>query len=106
MAEYIDTEKIEYPYMTMSMWGLNSGDCHAYNEGVKAVEDRISAMPAADVVEVVRCKDCKYSKYKPIIGRLEEGEQTALLYCTMFVNGQHIYKYDFCSYGERKADNV
>lgn len=50
MSKYIDTEKIEYPYMTMSMWGLNSKDCHAYNEGVKAVEDRISALPAADVV--------------------------------------------------------
>ena len=55
-------------------------------------------------VEVVRCKDCKHSKDKPIIGRLEEGEQTALLYCTMFVNGQHIYGDDFCSYGERRTE--
>ena len=65
----------------------------------------IDVAPTVDAVPVVRCKDCKYSKYKPIIGRLEEGEQTALLYCTMFVNGQHIYEYDFCSYGERKVDN-
>ena len=58
MAEYIEREDIEYPYMSMSMWGINSATCKAYNEGVKAVEDAISAMPAADVVEVVRCKDC------------------------------------------------
>ena len=52
MAEYIEREDIEYPYMSMSMWGINSATCKAYNEGVKAVEDAISAMPTADVVEV------------------------------------------------------
>jgi hypothetical protein len=62
-------------------------------------------MPVANVVEVVRCKDCKHSKYKPIIGKIEEGEPTALLHCTMFIKSQHIYEDDFCSYGERKADN-
>lgn len=52
MAEYIDRKSIEYPYMTMSMWGLNSNTCKAYNEGVKAVEDYIANLPATDVVEV------------------------------------------------------
>lgn len=53
MAEHIDRETIEYPYKTMSMWGLNSNTCKAYNEGVKAVEDYIANLPAANVVEVV-----------------------------------------------------
>lgn len=52
MAEYIERDDIEYPYMTMSMWGINSATCHAYNEGVKATEDAIKAIPTADVVEV------------------------------------------------------
>lgn len=50
MAEYIEREAIEYPYLYMSMWGLNSSTCKVYNEGVKAVHDVISAIPAADVV--------------------------------------------------------
>ena len=62
MAKYIDAEKIEYPYMTMSMWGLNSKDCHSYNEGIKAVEDKISALPAADVVEVKHGKWYRHDK--------------------------------------------
>ena len=61
MATYIEREAIEYPYLYMSMWGLNSSTCKVYNEGVKAVHDVISAIPAADVVEVVRCRDCKHS---------------------------------------------
>lgn len=40
-------------------------------------------MPSADVVEVVRCKDCKY-------------RAKGLPYCAYF--GET----DFCSYGERK----
>jgi hypothetical protein len=33
------------------MWGVNSKDCKAYNEGVKATEDMLQALPTADVVE-------------------------------------------------------
>ena len=35
------------------MFGINSKDCKIYNEGVKATEDMIQALPTADV-EVVR----------------------------------------------------
>lgn len=52
MAEYIERGSIEYPYMSMSMWGINSATCKAYNEGVKATEDAIKVMHTADVVEV------------------------------------------------------
>ena len=52
MAKYVDIEKAEYPYMSMSMWGVNSKDCKVYNEGVKATEDMIQALPTADVEEV------------------------------------------------------
>lgn len=52
MARYVDIEKAEYPYLSMSMFGINSKDCKIYNEGVKATEDMIQALPTADVVEV------------------------------------------------------
>ena len=53
-------------------------------------------IPAADVVEVVRCKDCKYRKTED---------------CAMFYEcncgEQHTWETDndFCSYGERRIDN-
>ena len=53
MAEYIERSDLEFPYMTMSMWGLNIETCHAYNEGVKAAADYIASIPAADVAPVV-----------------------------------------------------
>lgn len=34
------------------------------HRGIGTVQDLINEMPAADVVEVVRCKDCKHSKYR------------------------------------------
>lgn len=48
----------------------------------------LQAIPAADVVEVVRCKDCI------------NFEQGIIGWCNEFERG--IYCDDFCSYGERK----
>lgn len=53
---------------------------------------KINSIPAADVVEVVWCKDCKYAKPMSFKG--------------YFMCKRH-HKYcrkadDFCSYGERK----
>ena len=45
-------------------------------------------LPAADVVEVVRCKDCKY-------------EDTC---CRMIRNEKK--PSDYCSYGERREDDT
>ena len=54
--------------------------------------DKIKSIPAADVVEVVRCKDCHWR------GR----EECAMLYrCEC--GEQHTWETDndFCSYGEK-----
>ena len=64
--------------------------------------DEITEIPTADVVEVVRCKDCKHAK----LDLMEKG----LVVCRRPVlkNGQLLpfnleTKYaDFCSYGELK----
>lgn len=49
---------------------------------------------AADVVEVVRCIDCKYSSFIKSCSKYECKKGCgALKYCN-----------DFCSYGERKTD--
>lgn len=58
MARYIDADKIEYTH------GLarSLDDGHTWNE-LCATKDEIDDIPTADVVEVVRCKDCKHGMY-------------------------------------------
>lgn len=47
----------------------------------------LGCLPSADVVEVVRCKDCKY----------KERERCGLTRYT-------VRAHDYCSYGERRDD--
>lgn len=56
----------------------------------------IDKEPAADVVEVVRCKDCKHS-YR-IDGAKEEYDCAKISAFAKFFPGGH-----FCGYGERKT---
>ena len=52
----------------------------------------------ADVVEVVRCKDCKH--FQPYEGEEHKGD------CAELVGLEScVYEDDFCSYGERKDNN-
>ncbi len=81
MAEYIEREKAKqrlvYDY--------------AY-----AAANILDEIPAADVVEVVRCKDCKY-RYVPA--------SCALWYATFYGKEYFVERGDnfYCSYGERKG---
>lgn len=52
-----------------------------------------------DVVEVVRCKDCKFAK-KPYTPQL----QKMYMICTV-AEEKYQFKDGFCSYGERKTDH-
>ncbi len=47
----------------------------------------------ADVVEVVRCEDCKYAEYI---------DDVQTLWCTECGQGRTVAPNDFCSYAERK----
>jgi hypothetical protein len=60
-----------------------------YGFGMKNIKELINAIPAADVVEVVRCKDCKYNR----------GSKKCLNPDSFFAVPKDD---DFCSYGERK----
>lgn len=55
----------------------------------------IREMPAADVAEVVRCKDCKH--------RTESGNCGHPRHYGILPSA---YPYDFCNYGERRDDDV
>ena len=58
----------------------------------------IERVPAADVVDVIRCKNCKH--FCPYEGEEHKGD------CAELVGLEScVYEDDFCSYGERKDSN-
>ena len=56
----------------------------------------IREMPAADVAEVVRCKDCKYGSY--------DSKQNGAMVCLRTNDGFWRKETDFCSYGEYQTN--
>ncbi len=90
MAEYIEREKLKEAFEN-----ADPDVCENYPDGYsdwgfgrQNIRDVINSIPAADVAEVVRCRDCqKFKTYG----------------CRMVASGYD----DFCSYGERKdVDNA
>lgn len=63
----------------------------------KDISKRIDAIPAADVVEVVRCKDCKHRIYD---------KSRDFLYCEMYYGMGSVMDNNYCSYGERKDEQI
>lgn len=67
-------------------------------KGANKVIDRIKAAPAADVAEVVRCKDCKHCD--KFYSEKKIGEEPKLDYfCRL--DKRSTTAYDFCSYGKK-----
>ena len=60
-------------------------------EYITATFDKLQKAPPEDVVEIVRCKDCKWRDH--INCAIEEDEY-----------GYRLNENDFCSFGERKDD--
>lgn len=62
-------------------------------------EHGIGFCEKSDMVEVVRCKDCRH--FVPIIlnGKVQERG-----YCTLGCDWVNRKETDFCNYGERKSD--
>ncbi len=88
------TEKKEYIDRGLTIENLKRFAPELYTPLINQIMEK---QPAADVVEVVRCKDCKYSYWE---------KQTAIsevLKCGTH-NGlnDEVDFCDFCSYGERK----
>lgn len=80
MADYIDREVYIKSVKDIPLWGSVAAmmaDC----------------IPAADVVEVVRCVDCKHLYFKDMSA-----------YCPHKVSACR--PDGFCSYGERKDENL
>lgn len=87
MPRYIDAEKLIKKIFPV---GLVDGGKYTIN--AKAVKCAIDSIPTADVVDVVRCKDCA----------LRGSEDCAMFYrCDCGAQYTWETDIDFCSYGEK-----
>lgn len=107
MAEYIDREalieQVKAIHKAVDTSNINISYDTGFHSATSQIQGLIAWMPAADVAEVVRCKDCVFSR------ELDKYEKKLYLDncvgCT-----QHSTSYfslimqdnDFCSYGEKK----
>lgn len=101
MAEYIErAEAIKFIKKHLEeVNGVVSKEnvpSYFYDMAKRHAIDYLGIVPAADVVEVVRCKDCKYWQRNTGVFDSPNG------LCSQWsdvLNG-----YDFCSYGERRSE--
>ena len=99
MAEYIKRSD------AMRICQQYSSHCFSTNDAsgqdiADRIENDIVKLPTADVVEVVRCRDCK-RKFKPLGESLFFKTEGHI--CSLFMI-EGLSDDDFCSSGERKDD--
>lgn len=96
MAEYIAREVLLAQLRAMESYNASPMYRRGYDDCVATVLNA----PTADVVSVVRCKDCKYAYTNSF------STATKVVLCS--VNVKMMQEDDFCSCGERNdggADN-
>lgn len=91
MSRYIDAD-LAIDEIIKDMCGVPDID-----EGLSTAISELRLIPTADVVEVVRCKDCKHSKMADYI------PAKCPYFCKLMAN---CHSGDFfCSMGERREDD-
>ena len=100
MVEYI---RRDIAVKIAERYGLTNGSVLGRHTGLAdCIASEISDLPAADVVEVVRCRDCKH--YRERAGRSMCAERAVRL------DGHEAgllttYKNNFCSLGKRREND-
>lgn len=89
-------EYIERAAAMESILGLTIVD-PAVTQYANAVYYNLQSIPAADVVEVTFCKDCRYYQDAKV-------NEKGFLICP--ASGMEITEMDYCSYGQRKIETV
>jgi len=97
MAEYIEREALketlERYYCAPHVHVVGSGISTGLEMGIKGCLSLLDNAPAADVVEVVRCKACKFCVF-----------HSGADWCIRWRTFPCVKPDDFCSYGERRAE--
>lgn len=88
---------------------IKAADCEKYfyehldDVHIAGAMNAIAEMPAADVVPVIRCKDCKYFSHKELECRCDGIVQDLADSGSFRLN---FYLDDYCSYGVRKENDI
>jgi hypothetical protein len=90
MDEYIEKEALKQRLEASPLFSNFKAGGIFIKEGIL---DLVEKHPAADVVEVVRCKDCKHAR------KLVSGDYSCLVDQRIAHN-----ETDYCSYGERREE--
>lgn len=90
MAEYIEKKA--------AINAIRKAENHAFNsfyKGLVKAHKIVADLPSADVVPVVRCRECAGCEYDTALDQY---------WCTRgrLIIGRHVMPDDFCSYGERR----
>lgn len=86
----------------MKKLAINPSNKRYYSDKyIKGWEDGVKAQYEAtiDAVEVVRCKDCRFSEIFQ-----NDSSGVMAMYCRAFTFERMIAEDDYCSYGERRED--
>lgn len=102
MAEYIGRETALDALKNAAEYYSHVDDCTEHS--IRKCMSTIQKIPAADVVEVVRCRECKH--YKEF--RTKRNKQIMRLCYRMgkYDMEYHVKPDNFCSYGERRNDDA
>lgn len=65
------------------------------------LEHMIDTIPLADVVEVVRCRDCKHNVANMVIDELDETDYSGVDIVCSYHMSDGFHENDYCSRGER-----
>lgn len=93
MAKYIEQEETVRKVLSALVDVL---DLHNTVKAIK-IANKIREIPTADVVEVVRCKDCKHYKLRNVASTYKPSKP-----CCLRSAASKVSENDFCSFGERK----
>lgn len=92
MAAYIDREATVESLNALKLFLRDKGQVQL----LRRVMNHIGKIPAADVVHVVRCKDCRFN-----YGLMHDAYNPQDVLCEYWAT-DGLHEDDFCSYGERK----
>ena len=88
MTDYIEREA--------ALKDFEASNAHNPNWTPQRVKTLLLRQPAADVAEVVRCRDCKYGDY--------DSKPDGAIVCLRTNDGFWRKETDFCSYGEYQTN--
>lgn len=96
MAEYIEREALikRCKEIADCDWNKRAAPV-SWSDAYEIFSDMLEEAPAADVVEVVRCKDCKNCTLDAVWGRY---------WCDRGIGVIQVKPNDFCSYGVRRGE--